>query len=430
MAWLIWKSGSREVYVGEKVHALDWAKQHEAAIVNCADVDYDWEPKCDRRWLNVNCKGTLNGRTWIQRIEGCLKFVFSALERSEPVLFHCKHGKHRSGATSAMVIALLEGIPYIEALERYCTKRGLDDRDAAICEEIGKNLDLNDVVVRWQEEGWCEHHIQVATRSPSPAPARSPSPVQEQSPVQEEQMPVPKQKPTRGSVLQEMSVVKTLWPLPPPRLPLQSKARPGSGVAVSGAGPSSPPPKRPRPPPERPPPMGAPMGARITTSSVTAAAKAMATMPQPPSFPRGIRFPVTIPRRTLARRDSGVLGYAKRKRIPRRRSRSRSPDSSPQLTDDGAWQCPWCDTINLRSKMFCTSKSCGADRPLLQTFIPGDWFCPSCGNHNFTRRSICNNPHCITVEFKPGDWRCPRCYNINFASRLVCNIRTCREPKP
>ena len=67
MAWLVWKSGSRKVYVGAKYHALDWAKQHEAAIVNCADVDYDWEPKCDRRWLNVNCKGTLNGRTWIDR---------------------------------------------------------------------------------------------------------------------------------------------------------------------------------------------------------------------------------------------------------------------------------------------------------------------------------------------------------------------------
>ena len=366
MAWLIWKSGSRKVYIGEKVHALDWAKQHEAAIVNCADRDYDWDPHCDRRWLKLwNFRGTLDGRTWIQHIEGNLRFVFSALERGEPVLLHCRKGKCRSGAATAMVIALLEGISYFEALELCVNKRGLDARDAAGCRDIAQKLDLSGVVDRLREEGFCKHHIQVATKSPSPpVPTKSP----------EQKQPEQKQMPTRREV-HEVSVEK-LWPNPT-RLPLQTKALPGSGVPVSEAKPSSPPqPRLPRPPPGLPPPRL--LLSRISSSTTTTEAQAMAAMPQPPCS-REITFPVVTFPQATASLDSGVLGPD-----ASRRSRSRSP--SPELTDDRAWQCPECDTINPRSKMFCTSKSCGAGRPLLQHFRPGDWFCPACGKHNFRRR--------------------------------------------
>ena len=370
MAWPVWTLGPRDVYVGQADHALDWAEQHSAAIVNCAHIDYDWAPSCDRRWLNLNFRGSLNGRTWAQRVEGCLRFAFAALERSEPVLFHCRQGKHRSGAASAIVIALLEGISYGKAVELYVSARGLGAYDAAKCEGIGQKLDLHGLVAGLQEEGFCASQIQAVTRYPSPA--------------------VPKRMPTQG-----------------PKLPLQ----PGSGVPAS-AGPSSP--LRPKPPPG-PPPVAA------AESTTTTAAKAMATIPRPSSTPRGAYLSP----------GSGVLGSdASRSRSRSRSRRSRSRSHSPQLTDDRAWQCPVCDTINPRSKMRCTSRSCGARRPLLQRFRDGDWFCQECGNHNFKCRSICNNPHCTTVEFKPGDWMCPRCNNLNFASRLVCNTKKCRLPKP
>ena len=95
-----------------------------------------------------------------------------------------------------------------------------------------------------------------------------------------------------------------------------------------------------------------------------------------------------------------------------------------------AWQCPKCESINLRSLMVCATKSCRAMRPLLHELKPGDWFCWACGNHNFARRWSCNNTHCSSMTVKPGDWECEKCGNHNYASRQWCNKKSCQAWKP
>ena len=105
-------------------------------------------------------------------------------------------------------------------------------------------------------------------------------------------------------------------------------------------------------------------------------------------------------------------------------------DWQHKLTYERAWQCPKCESINLRSQMVCATKSCSAMRPLLQELKPGDWFCRKCGNHNFARRWSCNNTHCTSMTVKPGDWECEKCGNHNYASRRWCNKKSCQAWKP
>ena len=63
MTHLIWQYGRSKIFVGGCDSAVGWAAEHLPVIVNCADVDYEWAPTCPRRWLNLNFKGDLNGRT-------------------------------------------------------------------------------------------------------------------------------------------------------------------------------------------------------------------------------------------------------------------------------------------------------------------------------------------------------------------------------
>ena len=98
-----------------------------------------------------------------------------------------------------------------------------------------------------------------------------------------------------------------------------------------------------------------------------------------------------------------------------------------RLPEDGAWECPECASMNLRSTMRCP---CGCLRPLVQDWRDGDWFCRDCGNHNFKWRKACANTYCLTMDVKPGDWVCIRCGNHNFSKNRFCNTKWCRKPKP
>jgi predicted nucleic-acid-binding Zn-ribbon protein len=95
----------------------------------------------------------------------------------------------------------------------------------------------------------------------------------------------------------------------------------------------------------------------------------------------------------------------------------------------GAWQCPDCDNLVRKWKLFCERSSCGARRPLLQDFEDGDWFCYVCGHHNFKRKKACAWRDCPTMLNKPGDWDCGVCGNHNFARREICNSRGCSAPR-
>ena len=91
----------------------------------------------------------------------------------------------------------------------------------------------------------------------------------------------------------------------------------------------------------------------------------------------------------------------------------------------GIWSCTECHCLNLRHRLFCKRKGCGARRPTLQAWTDGDWYCYDCGNHNFHWRTQCAWNGCPT-----NNWECPHCGNENYADRKVCNRNSCRHPRP
>ena len=231
-----------------------------------------------------------------------------------------------------------------------------------------------------------------------------------------------------GSRVASVSALQALPPPPPmpPNPRSRSRHPPPTGrsgvpVRLQVAPPPHPPPlHKPVPSPHRPPLRPAPP-------------------PYPPPLhkpaPPQLRQPTTPPHppRALLRAPgpgaaSSSSGVPARSESPGSTTseESRRSSPSPQWDMERAWQCPRCDSMNLRSKMYCASRGCEFPRPLLQQFKPADWFCGECGNHNYRNRAVCNNTHCPTMRYKPGDWICSRCGNHNYANRSVCNNAFCR----
>ena len=66
-----------------------------------------------------------------------VKLVLAALMFGENVLLHCRQGKHRSGAFSVRILALLRGTDLGAALDFYFSRRpDLTPRDRRIVQQI------------------------------------------------------------------------------------------------------------------------------------------------------------------------------------------------------------------------------------------------------------------------------------------------------
>ena len=473
MPFLIWGGNSQRepaIYVGGCDDALEWASLHANSIVNCANVDYPWaQDNCSRRWLNLKYKGALNGRTWHQRMQSVTQFCLDALIKNEVVLLHCRVGRHRSGAFCSFLLAFMLGIKYEEGCRIYFRGRtGLSGHDERVVERANVEGQLQQLLDELNSEGFCQaQRSQLFLRRCPPAPKPMPRAGLGSAPVRcgvpgtrtPAQKPMPRPPtssdglssaatdrrggPTRTRQLDHFeSLVDSLSVLPPPPpMPRNPRSR-------------SPPPPMPRNPRSRsrhPPPTRR-SGVRVRLQSPPHPPRWHKTAPSPrppllrpappgyppplhkqaPLQPRQPAPPLHPPRRALLR--ARVIGAASSSSgVP---ARSESPVSSsssspsPEWDMERAWQCPHCDSMNLRSKMFCASRGCEFPRPLLQQFKPGDWFCGECGNHNYKTRVGCNNTHCPTMRYKPGDWVCSRCGNHNYASRSVCNTAFCRMQRP
>ena len=116
MPWLIHgEPDEGSFYVGTYEDAVGWAADHARSIINCADVDYPWAESCRRRWLNINFRGELNGRSWNQRMRAVLQFLLESLARRECVLLHCYVGRHRSGMFAVLALMFMLGLTWDKA---------------------------------------------------------------------------------------------------------------------------------------------------------------------------------------------------------------------------------------------------------------------------------------------------------------------------
>ena len=114
--WLIWGGRMQceaAIYVGGCDDALQWAARCAHSIVNCANIDYPWAQHCSRRWLNLKYRGSLNGRTWEQRMRSVTEFCLNALVNNEVLLLHCRVGRHRSGAFCSFLLAFITAVPNV-----------------------------------------------------------------------------------------------------------------------------------------------------------------------------------------------------------------------------------------------------------------------------------------------------------------------------
>ena len=449
MPWCIFDGpGQGSFFVGGHEDAVHWAAHHAHSVINCADVDYPHAKSCRRRWLNINYRGSLNGRDWNQRLRAVLIFLVECLVRKDCVLIHCRVGRHRSGLFAVVALMLVLGLSWDEACDVYFEKRiGLShhDRNTVRCHRMKK--DLLAALARLQQAGFCDDLLEQLRRPPPPRPPPPPSPPPMPPP------PSPAVVTPRGTVAKAMpkrsaprgtTVAKAMPKArPPPEPTPKAKARPrySSGVLASS---NSDVPARSS--------AGsgvyiAPTAKSMPKRSSGVLASSNSDVPARSSAGSGVPGPsegyvVVVRSRSPARsrsrsRSRSILTLQSVRLVPnssagsvvlvRSRSPSRSRSGSPQNWDfERAWQCPRCESMNHRSFMFCSSWDCRRSRPLLQRWLPGDWFCFACGNHNYRRRSNCNNPHCETMQFKPGDWHCPVCRNHNFAARRVCNTKYCR----
>ena len=447
--------GGGKLYVGDSKSAVQWAGQHVAYIINCADINYAWHTWCLRFWLNVGYKGKFGELDWGERMMTAVKIVMLALMFGQNVLIHCRQGKHRSGAFCILLLALMWECSVTAALHWYWSKRSdLQNHDWWVLDRIMfRRNDFNGLLERVRQQSW-----------------------------------FPK---ARGNILNRLWAFSVQGPTPVPehvKEEAQAQAAGAEAEAHAQPRPRPPPKKRPRPPPKkRPRPSSSPSRDQRSASSEgsvrleprgsvklvprrTSSSPSCSPVPrQTSSSASGIlewvavrpcgscgRMPwsckcrperraqlliAVLPRsassadpvaepqvsEALFRRisiRSGVWDDAEAAEHHAAELRDRSRSPSPEDEDKEAWECPSCTSLNSRHKLHCETPTCGLRRPLVQAWRPGDYYCEDCGNHRFRTSRWCNWVHCHS-----NDWICPACKNLNFAARKTCHTRSCQHPR-
>ena len=421
-------TGGGKLYVGDSKSAVQWAGQHVAYIINCADINYAWHPWCPRFWLNVGYGGEFEDRDWAERMMTAVKIVLLALMFGQNVLIHCRQGKHRSGAFCVLILALMWECSVMAALRFYWSKRpDLEDHDWWVLDKIlFRKNNFDEVVERVREQSWFpkargnilnrlwaftaksrSNTVEQPTWKPPPPkkrprPASAPPGARKASTRKGDQRPVSsfdipddiELEPRRKVVLKprqtsSSSSVSTDWLRVHPchtcaRMPWSCKCNPGRRLQL--------------------------MAAFSPHSTST---------PEPVTEPQ---ISAELFRRMSMRSGVWADAEAAEHRATELRDRSRSP--SPEVHDKEGWQCPQCTNLNSKHILHCETTSCGLRRGLVQHWRQGDYYCRDCGNHRFASSLWCNWVHCHS-----NDWTCPVCHNLNFAAREKCHTRSCGHPR-
>ena len=220
-----------------------------------------------RFWLNLRYKGSFQPLRvevaarvpWFRRITRCLEEVLEGLGHGDTVLVHCKAGKHRSGAFSALVLACLTGVSWDTAAEDLFRIRKYNDKDRIIVEGIGKDLKLRDVADEFRcSEFWRSIEYMFAASIERRRIQRLAGRAGAHVPPREKRQPVADKPLTSSSstvVLELMSKKmpsnkQQPQPLPTPPPPPRRRTE---KRAASMSPPRGPPQKRPLRSPERPP---------------------------------------------------------------------------------------------------------------------------------------------------------------------------------
>ena len=446
--------GVGKLYVGDSKSAVQWAGEHVAYIINCADINYAWHPWCPRFWLNLGFRGVFDELDWPARMMTAVKLVMLALMFGQEVLLHCRQGKHRSGAFCVLMLALLWDCSIWVALESYWSCRpDLQDWDWWTLDKIlFRKNNFNELVKTVRQQSWfpkargnilnrlwafsVQHPTPGAALHPPqvilrPRLTSPPGPPHHQRSASSSE-PDPKKMPTRIG--------------PPPGERRSASSHPCDQRSASSSE-LRPPPPRKRPRPTEPPP-----GERGSSSSSWSSpwvqvhpchdcgkmpwsckcnperrSKLLAAF-----FPRSASIADPVPeepqisaelfRRMCVRAGVWDDAQAAEHHATELRDRSRSP--SPEPDDKEAWECPECRSLNSRHLLHCELATCGSRRPLVQKWRPGDYYCKDCGNHRYASSQWCNWVHCHS-----NDWTCPGCQNLNFAARKTCNTRSCQRPR-
>ena len=434
-------------------------------VVNAANQDYEARDPSKRFWLNIGFGGYHipesegSSFSWKRRMARAVELCLAVLVATGTVLVHCRQGKHRSGAFASVVLAVLLDLPLDEAVKMYFQNRPLPlNRDQNIVWKI-----INNRGIREWLDGFRRHfHISALFEEAIEKKRKKTS---EAARVQANKMPkkgsecsgVPRRSEVPPMPLQAQSAPA----LPPasisgvprrsevPPVPLQKKSAPALPPAsISGV------PRRSHVPPMTLQKKSAPA---LPSASISSVPRRSDVPPMPlqkksaPALPSASIS--SVPRRSevppmpLQRKSAPALPPASSSEAPPWTAADRWREDvedeeededwwedveaeevrDARLPEDGAWECPECASMNLRSTMRCP---CGCLRPLVQDWRDGDWFCRDCGNHNFKWRKACANTYCLTMDVKPGDWVCIRCGNHNFSKNRFCNTKWCRKPKP
>ena len=138
---------SGEIWVGGRWPGFDaWVREKpELVIINCMHQKFAGP---NNFWLHVNSWEEVDGKDWWQRHrEAFLLFVRATAQR-RPVLIHCMHGLHRTGAFASLCQALRvwmnssEQKLWSECLmhgwQTFCSGRKLKERSVGAVKRNGR----------------------------------------------------------------------------------------------------------------------------------------------------------------------------------------------------------------------------------------------------------------------------------------------------
>ena len=122
IAYCLWDGrscGLGRVWGGSSQSAMDWAvKHHIKFIANFSHMDLDHAEGIPHVWVNIGYKGQdkMPYGPWEKRVKAAFRTMVETLYRGDDVLGHCMRSKHRTSASLASFLALIQPGPrdYLE----------------------------------------------------------------------------------------------------------------------------------------------------------------------------------------------------------------------------------------------------------------------------------------------------------------------------